>query len=226
MNFTRAIGLLILMFFMTTGLYSQDNCKVLLPKLQGEYKGACKKGLAHGEGLATGEDIYRGHFKKGYPDGFGTYYWSSGAIYQGNWKKGKRDGKGKYTFTKDGRDTSITGIWHNDVYMGVEHKRPEVVRSYNIDSYEFNKSGGIRKRVLIRFKQNGSQNTRVDNLMLNSDSGTLSETGQLKGFDNIDFPVTISVRYNTYNKMGTQVINAFIEFTIYEEGDWVVQLKN
>lgn len=99
-------------------------------------------------------------------------------------------------------------------------------RSNNIDSYDFRITGGILERVLISFKQNGSQNTRVENLMLNSSSGTITQRGQLKGFDNVEFPVTISVRYDTYNKMGTQKINSYIEFVIYEKGDWEVRLKN
>jgi hypothetical protein len=214
------------MLLMALKLYSQDSCRVLVPALQGDYKGACKHGLAHGEGIAMGDDIYRGSFRKGYPDGYGTYYWSNGATYQGQWRKGKRNGKGSYSFKIDGRDSSLVGIWKNDIYMGVEHKNPEVNRSYNIDSYSFNLTGGIQNRVLISFKQNGSQNTRVDNLLLNASSGTLSQTGQLRGFDNVEFPVTISVRYDTYNKMGTQIINAYIEFVIYEKGDWKVRLKN
>ena len=226
MSFIRKIGLLSFLLFIAISLYSQDSCRVLMPNIQGEYKGACKHGLAHGQGLAIGKDIYRGSFKKGFPDGFGTYYWANGAIYQGNWKKGKRNGKGSYSFKKDGRDTSLVGIWKNDVFIGIEHKQAYVNRSYNIDSYSFNLTAGIQNRVLISFKQNGSQNTRIDNLMLNSSSGTITQIGQLRGFDNVVFPVTISVRYDTYNKLGTQIINSYIEFVIYEKGDWEVRLKN
>lgn len=222
----RKTGFIIMFLIMVFGAYAQDSCHVLNPAIQESYEGGCKNGLAHGEGLAKGVDTYQGRFKKGLPDGYGTYNWANGTIYQGDWKKGKRSGRGTYSYSVDGRDTSIIGLWKDDEYIGKEIKHPQVTRSQNIDSYDFRITGGILERVLISFKQNGSQNTRVDNLMLNSSSGTITQMGQLKGFDNVEFPVTISVRYDTYNKMGTQKINSYIEFVIYEEGDWEVRLKN
>jgi len=55
--------------FALSQLFSQDDCKVLIPEISGQYVGKCKKGLAHGKGLAIGIDRYEGSFKKGYPEG-------------------------------------------------------------------------------------------------------------------------------------------------------------
>jgi hypothetical protein len=51
-------------------------------------KESVKKGLAHGEGIAVGEDTYTGLFKKGYPHGKGTCYYAGGSCYTGGLEKG------------------------------------------------------------------------------------------------------------------------------------------
>ncbi|RLD65057.1 MAG: hypothetical protein DRI84_07600, partial [Bacteroidetes bacterium] len=107
----RKTGFIIMFLIMVFGAYAQDSCHVLNPAIQESYEGGCKNGLAHGEGLAKGVDTYQGRFKKGLPDGYGTYNWANGAIYQGDWKKGKRSGRGSYSYSVDGRDTSIIGLW-------------------------------------------------------------------------------------------------------------------
>jgi hypothetical protein len=226
MKWKRIIGILFFLFAFSLTLRSQDSCKVLLPALQGTYQGDCKRGLAHGDGYAVGKDKYKGHFKKGYPDGMGTYVWADGSIYTGAWKMGKREGEGSFTFWIDGHDSTLTGLWKDDEYIGKAVRKPTVTMNKFVDSYSFQKLVGAQDQVYIKFIQNGNYNTRVENVMLQSSSGTLTQRGQYRGFDNVIFPVTITVRYDTYNKMGTRVINCFIEFTIYEPGDWLVRLYN
>ncbi len=220
------LGILFLAVTLAFPGYSQKQCKVLLPALQGIYKGKCKHGLAHGNGIAKGKDFYQGHFKNGYPDGEGTYIWADSSKYTGHWKKGKRSGKGSFTFKIHGKDSTLAGIWKNDQYIGKEVKKPVVIVNKYVDSYEFINMEGAHPQVLIRFMQNGTDNTRVENVMMSSSSGFLVKRGRLTGFDNVTFPVTISVRYNTYNKLGTWVQNCFFEFSIFEPGDWMVVLKN
>ena len=55
----------------------------------------CKKGKADGKGLAKGKDIYKGEFKKGYPEGEGIYTFSNGDVFEGEFKKGAKNGPGK-----------------------------------------------------------------------------------------------------------------------------------
>jgi len=216
----------IIFLMLSFSIQAQDSCNVLVPNLKGSYSGGCKKGLANGKGEAKGKDRYKGNFKKGYPNGIGTYYWSTGEIYVGEWKKGKRDGEGSFTFKIENRDTTVSGLWKNDIYAGPMVKSPKVLRVNNIDQYKIKKTGGIQKRVMINFQQNGSYNTEIENLMLTATSGTNAKSGSLEGFDNLSFPVTIVVRYDTYNKLKTMKYNAYIEFTIFEEGDWEVRLTN
>ena len=219
------------LLFLSISLFSnwavaQDSCKVLVKALQGEYQGECKKGLANGNGLAQGEDSYSGEFKKGYPNGNGTYKWSTGEVYSGEWRKGKRDGNGSYSYKENAHDTLIIGLWKSDIFIGKEVKRPDVIYKKNITDFHIQKNVGMQARVLVDFRQNGMQNTRVSNMMLDADSGTPVQMGQKYGFDNVVYPITIKLRYDTYNKLGTQQINCALQITIYEEGEWEIIIRN
>ena len=113
-------NLTIIIVFSFALFYQVDaqDCKVLYPSLKGTYTGKCKKGLAHGQGKAVGNDSYEGRFKKGLPDGYGVYTYSiSGDIYKGLWKKGKQEGKG-VLLLKGNEDGKIIGFWKNDKYVG------------------------------------------------------------------------------------------------------------
>ena len=79
-------------------MHAQDQCKVLVPELEGTYIGKCRKGLAHGNGKAVGVDSYEGKFSKGLPNGTGKYTWADGRIFEGEWSKGELDGKGIMTY--------------------------------------------------------------------------------------------------------------------------------
>src|SRR6185503_19686974 len=71
-----------------------QSCEVKVDSLKGQYTGGCRKGLANGNGTATGIDSYTGDFKNGYPEGEGKYTWKNGSTYEGSWKHGLFDGKG------------------------------------------------------------------------------------------------------------------------------------
>lgn len=68
-------------------------CKSSNPKNMGCLKGDCKNG--YGE-IRLDSGLYKGNFKNGNWEGYGTYTYNTGNSYQGNWKDGKFNGKGKY----------------------------------------------------------------------------------------------------------------------------------
>jgi len=212
--------------FLNYQLFAQSECKVLLKDLQGTYTGDCKKGLAHGEGTAKGKDTYSGEWKKGLPNGHGKYTWATGETYEGEWSKGMKNGYGVYQFKYKNKDTLVEGIWKNDIYQGKEIKSPTIKQQYNIDKYQINNVNAFQNRVLFDFWQNGSRNVTIEDLKLIATNGTLTKSGQLNGFDNIIFPVTITIRYTSYNKLHTSKFNAVFEIMIYEPGDYVVKLFN
>ncbi len=100
-----------------SSLFAQ-NCEVLKPELKGTYTGDCRRGKAHGQGKAVGIDTYVGNFKAGLPDGEGTYTWKNGNVYTGHFSKGFRDGQGSMKYEINGKDSTVTGFWKKDVYLG------------------------------------------------------------------------------------------------------------
>ncbi|MDA3779115.1 MAG: hypothetical protein PF487_02600, partial [Bacteroidales bacterium] len=108
-----------------------DKCKVLDKNINEYYEGECKKGLAHGKGIAKGIDTYNGKLKKGLPHGYGKYVWKNGSYYEGKWRKGKRNGKGKMYNSLTKKETK--GIWKKDVFIKEITERPyEIVRQRGI----------------------------------------------------------------------------------------------
>lgn len=215
----------VLFFGLSQSVTAQD-CKVLVPELDSIYTGKCKKGLAHGKGTAIGKDTYTGKFAKGWPSGKGTYTWSSGDHYTGEWKQGKRHGEGKLIVKLVDRDSIVDGLWENDIYMGPKPKAPKVITKYQVERYSFRKAGGVEKRVLINFILNGSPNTTLTNLSINAPFGDEITVGTSRGLENIVFPVTIRISYETMNKVNTNRYNSIFEFEITDPGDWVVDIYN
>jgi len=220
------IILFFLFAFSTLAGYCQQECKVLLPALEGTYDGKCKKGLANGKGKAVGKDTYEGQFVKGLPSGKGTYYWANGDVYEGEWLFGKREGKGIFTFKYDGKDSVLAGLWQSGEYTGPVPAKPRVTYMANVDRYTFLKYGYNQNRVLITLMQNGSVNKGITGLRTITNSGTNVELGNSFGYNYIVFPVTIKVSYTTYNKLRTATYLAIFEFTISEPGDWEVTIYN
>lgn len=207
-------------------MLAQNDCKVLMPEIDSVYQGRCKKGLAHGKGLAIGKDRYEGRFRNGWPDGSGTYTWSTGEVYEGDFSEGMKDGEGEYHFTSNGHDSTLTGLWKNDVYIGPKPKKPKVEQQVAVDRYNFRKMSDVQNRVLIDFYQNGGRNPGITDLLITSDSGYEVSLGKSKGFKDVTFPVTIMVKYTTPNKLQTRLVYCIFKFTIYEPGDWKVDLFN
>ncbi|MEO6583742.1 MAG: hypothetical protein ABIO05_05425 [Ferruginibacter sp.] len=109
---------------------SAQDCVVEQESLKGIYKGDCVKGKADGKGIATGTDQYEGDFKKGMPEGMGTYTWKNKDQYTGSFKKGMKDGKGQmhYDEPRAGVTAEQTGYWKKDKFIG-EYEKPFEVKS-------------------------------------------------------------------------------------------------
>lgn len=220
------LSLISALTFSVLMLFGQERCKVLTPNLVGTYKGKCKNGLANGRGISLGTDRYEGFFANGMPQGEGIYTWSTGETYTGEWMKGMRHGIGKYTVMIDGKDSTITGLWQKDIYVGPVPKRPYVSYNTGVDRYDFQKNNTTKSRVLIDIYQNGNRNLGISNLVMSSSSGAETNIGQSVGYDYIVFPVSIKIMYTTWNKIHTIQNNVKFDFEIYEPGDWTVKLNN
>lgn len=209
------------------GLQAQEStCKVLDKRISEHYKGRCKNGLAHGNGVAIGVDKYDGKFKKGLPYGFGIYTQFNGGKYTGYFKEGKKHGKGTFTFKFQGRDSTYNGIWKSDSLVKVIlPPKYKIEKNINVTRYSVQRmtSGN---RILFQFLQNGTQNRSITNFHLIANKGTYLKFGDREGYENIDFPVTCKATYITRSPSGTTTLRVEFEITINQPGDWLITIHN
>lgn len=205
-------------------IFAQDDCKVLNSSIGVSYNGSCKKGLAEGTGEAMGVDRYKGEFKKGLPDGEGTYFWLTGEIYAGEWRKGLREGKGKYSYKYMERDTLISGIWKDDKYIGEVELAPYIIEYRNgISRVSCIKVGG-RPYVKFKFALNGAESNDISNLLLQGSSGSESNTTEFTGFEQIVFPFSGRVTFQAPNAFRAAMITCELRFVINEPGSWIISM--
>jgi hypothetical protein len=216
-------GIVTLSFFSSVAS-AQSECKVMLPRIDVSYTGSCKQGLANGQGEAIGMDKYKGEFKKGFPDGVGTYVWQTGETYTGEWKKGLREGSGKLAFKYQGRDSVLAGIWKEDKYVGVRAPDPFVVEYRNSIGRVTCVKVGDRPYVKYKFSRNGGESNDISNLLMQGSSGAESNSGSFTGFEQVSFPFTGKVKFLAPNSFMTAPISCELRIVINDSGSWVVTL--
>jgi len=187
--------------------------------------------LADGKGVAKGRFLYEGDFKKGLPHGKGTLKYSYEEYYIGDWKNGLEDGNGKLYYKVNGADSLKVGVWEKGNYIGKKAISPYLVK-YNkgVDRYSFFRmndgDGSTTNRVKIKFLQNGGSNTGISGIMIQSDSGIRINSNNADGFENINFPFSCKISYQSLNKFRTQTNSISFEFIINKPGDWELILNN
>jgi hypothetical protein len=207
-------------------LFSQTNCKVLIPSISDSYTGSCKQGLADGKGEAYGVDQYIGDFKKGLPNGKGTYIWQTGSRYEGSWKNGMRDGDGKYTFKNDGRDSVLSGIWKEDKYVGIKAVAPYVVQYLSGISRVSCIRAGEVPYVKYKFSRSGgkAEENDIQNLTFQGSTGQESVQTDFVGFEQVTFPFEGKVRFEAPNTLNTTTVNCELRLLINQPGSWTVTI--
>jgi hypothetical protein len=218
--------ILTLLIFPLCFLHCQDNgdCKVLVPSLNGAYQGGCKEGLAQGKGTASGTDAYTGVFRKGYPNGKGTYTWASGNTYKGDWIMGKREGNGVFTGRLDGKDTVMAGIWRDDRFIGAKPSPPKIIMKYNVVSTTFTRTGEGNK-IAISFYQNGIVNY-LESLSIVTNNGSEVKSGNIANYFDIRYPFHCKINYQSWNSLRTQLFDCVLEFEINQPGSWDLRVGN
>lgn len=212
----------ILVFSGITGYSQNADCKVSMPSISGKYTGECKKGLAHGQGASQGIDSYSGSFRYGLPHGTGTYTWEDGSSYEGHWNKGMKDGGGKMVTG----DSTYTGIWKEDKYIGKEIISPyKIDRSQNITKYSFFKSKSTYNVIRIRFFQGAVEHGGLRAMDIASNSGEQFHDGTLYGIQNPSFPIDVRIKFTAEFSLGQAQFDAYFDFTINEPGAWDVRIS-
>jgi len=205
---------------------AQTECKVLKKEISDTYEGDCKKGMAHGIGIAKGIDTYEGRFKKGLPHGEGTYVYSDGSVYKGMFRKGLRNGNGKYEFVCEGNDSIQEGIWKEDTYIGKKPEKPyKVTLNKQINRYSFIKTSDAGNIIKVTIKLDGNNIVPQDIILVGS-SGVTKTSLSFNGFENVNFPFEGTIRFEMSNAMSINVYECEMQFEIKEPGSWEIILNN
>mgnify|MGYP001037214493 CR=1 FL=1 len=204
---------------------NHNECKVLKETISDFYKGGCKKGLAHGSGVAKGTDSYEGKFKKGLPHGYGKYVYKNGDYYQGRWKNGLRHGTGiQYVAAKSEK---INGIWKDGTFIK-EIIEPDykVLQKRGVEDVKIVENiGGEKGSIEIYFKRDGNTRRLFNRLTLSGNSGNIQKSFVQTGFFGVWFPFEGSVDFEVPNRTETVVFQCFVEFKINKEGAWKVIIE-
>jgi hypothetical protein len=201
------------------------NCKVMVENLTGEFWGECKNGLAQGSGKAKGVDVYEGSFKKGLPDGFGTYTWADGSYYAGDWKKGKRQGKGRLFKATDDemvKKEKPMGMWKNDqfLYEIIEGKY-EVVFKRDIESVQAKLLNQNKDYVTIVI----NKSNRPVNIDAVPSNGEVRVSENFVYLNQITFPLSINLNYNYITGLGQLLRKCELNLELETPGNWQIDVK-
>jgi hypothetical protein len=215
--------------------FAQNECKVLVPELQGQYKGECKKGLADGEGSAQGEEKYVGNFKKGLPHGFGVYFYKNGSNYVGSFKKGVRDGYGLLNDMSSGGKVMHYGLWvagklaiPNDargLYRVHNYRGPNMIIP------EVKMGNHLANQIFIEFTEQGVPTKTATIVDYKISSGEYVENidrtlNREIQFDNVtEFPVTLYLKY-VYKRIDWRNQDCEFEVTLFTPGIWTIKLEH
>ncbi len=199
------------------------KCKVLAPKLKEAYVGECKGKLAHGKGIAQGEETYEGEFRKGFPHGSGKYIYKNGEFYVGDFQKGDRHGEGKMYTIDEETNELIAGslaLWKNDEYvMDIMEEKYTVQIERNVSGLDFKKLDERKNTVEIYLRNHVS----LEGLDLIHSTGIYSQQGNRLVIDQCDFPLNVRLQYNTLNRV-SESIRVTIQFEIESAGRWIVTI--
>jgi len=224
----NGMSILIILLFHNINTSAQaiaSGCKVLMTEISEHYQGECKNGLAEGNGIAKGADIYIGSFRKGFPDGKGVYKYTDGPTYSGYWKKGLKDGEGELRYMANGRDSVITGVWKAGRYTGKQNKADDykILNQNNIDNYSIKRTDQDNYLIEISFE-------RVNQIFFPRDleftfsSGHVTKDGKTLTLRDFTYPVYCYIHY-TILKSFEQVTCNF-DFELLTPGKYTVYVTS
>ncbi|PCE63633.1 MORN repeat-containing protein [Sediminicola luteus] len=198
------------------GVQTNAQCKVLKQEISESYEGDCKKGKAHGQGVAKGTDSYEGEFSKGQPNGQGTYTFANGDVYIGQFKKGKKHGEG--TMTKADKLT-VKGYWDNDAYIGTEKTPYKIIRkSRFVGNVNFSRKEGA-DQIIVTVQIGGRiQNANLNITPLEGSHGVVMNNSQRTTIQSVIFPYRAKVSFNLNGE------NHDVEFRISHGGTWNLKI--
>ena len=218
----------VLLAFYNSGSFAQktaSGCRVLKKEISGNYQGECKNGLAEGNGMAKGEDIYIGSFRKGLPEGKGVCKYNDGSTYTGFWKKGLRDGEGELRYLVNNKDSVITGIWKADKYTGKPDKADDykIINQTYIEYYSIKRSDQNKNLITISFERVMQKYIPKD-LEFSFSTGYLTKDPLTLSVHDFICPANFNIHFTIRTTGGNRECN--FDFKIMTPGKYTVLLIN
>ncbi len=215
----------LVLLFGSGKVHSQPECKVLMEEIADEYQGDCRRGLAHGIGIASGVDHYEGRFRRGLPHGAGKYTWKNGDVYSGRWRNGEKHGEG--VFFDAEKDSTFAAVWRRgEIFRKLDSpddKPPYVVQySRNVTRHRILRVGdGDRVFFAVGEPMRGR---RISHLSVFGSSGNYIELRNMVGFENVAFPFQGKIVFYAPSRTGLVTYQIEFMFEINEPGNWEVIL--
>ena len=227
----------ILLFVFVINGFSQYDCKVLVENLKGQYNGACKKGLANGQGSAKGVDAYVGNFKKGLPNGFGVYTYENGSNYIGKFRKGLKDGYGLLNTITEADDLiQDYGLWMADSLVVPNDSRAlfkvNLSKGIKIVDPKLTRDITTKNQIWIHFQVDGITDKSVIIESTEISSGKRIDTKErslntLVAFDDIqEFPVTVKLKYQIRKTDQLFMVDCQTEIVLFTAGLWEININH
>ncbi|HBH49391.1 MAG TPA: hypothetical protein DDX98_12160 [Bacteroidales bacterium] len=230
----KAFGLIFILSFPLIVL-AQD-CKVLNEELNNEYTGECKKGVAHGEGTAKGNELtYEGEFKKGLVHGEGTLI-REDQTYKGEFDDGMVMGYGSlYIGDSLIKEGYFKGQLLDYYFMG-ENKSDlagyRILQDDNLDQAQVRISKSDNKTKLVTIRLSDPKNRSISNINVDERNNgqiansTFTNSRSVIEINAIDFPFVMTLRYNVSNQSGNFNLPAILKIEIFEPGDWLISITH
>ena len=136
-----------------------------------------------------------------------------------------------FTFHNDSMATTGDSSASSSVIIGKKrhHKsKPpyRIINSRYVSRSTLRRDVGTGSGVRIKIMQNGIDNTDIEDLNLQYDSGNEYRMGNTYGIENTSFPLYVKVTYRSWNTFHAVQFDVSYEFIVYYPGIWNVTISN
>jgi hypothetical protein len=109
----------------------------------------------------------------------------------------------------------------------LKNKPPyRVVNSRYVSRSVFRHTSSQGNNVRIRIKQNGTDNTDIEDFYMGYDSGCQYRMGNVYGIENSSLPLYVKITYKSWNAFHAVQVDVNYELVIFYPGTWDVTICN
>jgi hypothetical protein len=101
-----------------------------------------------------------------------------------------------------------------------------VISSRYVSRSSIRRVTGPGNCIRMKFLQNGVDNTDIEDLSIQYDSGVEYHMGNVFGLDFTRLPLYVKVTYKSWNSFHAVQVDVVYEFAIFQPGTWEVSIWN